>query len=557
MVALVAAILVAPVSSAATYFVNNRAPLASDNSPGTETQPWRTIGKASRTVKPGDRVVVRPGVYPERVNFKSGNLSNATQRTIFEAWPRQRATMYGFDTLNAPNIVIRGFDITIPQSLLSIDWTARYAVFIRSKGVQVTHNMVRDVAGIGISSYSGQPWVTDVGIFLNTVRRCNQGIVIYGHNWRVGSNHVNQLVRYDMDADYMRFFGKDIVIRRNYLHGARLSEVGISHVDGFQTFPNNGYYAENVLIDGNYVESFHQGAIVGVIQHAQMTGYLRNISFTNNVFIGGEIGGSWGILGLDVQNLYVQNNLIKDLASFGTGVGIREFSTAVVQNNAFFNAGENYYHDATSNLVGGYNMMNREKSTPLYRNKLDILKDPLMWNSANTLGADRWPWTADDGYQLRDVSPARDAGGGATVPRDIFLKGRPQGSGHDMGPHEYPVTAAKSNERLEALMKNVTTVSGYEPIEIGLSNVAPIDTESLWADVPVPFQGQVRVEWDYDQSRPNDVWVRIVPLATWERLATAFGLAAAPFEVGIGNDDLQSGKLLFSVSTTSEESNRR
>lgn len=546
--AVLIAVAIAPAGSAATYYVNNKAPLASDNNPGTEDRPWRTVGKAARTVKPGDRVIVRPGLYPERVNFYGKNLASATTRTVFESQPRHGATVYGFDTLHAPHLVIRNFDMTIPQSLLSTDWTAKYAVFVRSQGTQVVGNMIRNVPGVGISGYWVEPWVSNVGIFLNTIRRCNEGIVIYGHNWRVGANHVNQLVKYDMDCDYMRFFGTKLIIRRNFLRGARLSEIGNSHVDGFQTFPNNGWYADNVVIDGNYVESFHQGAMIGVPQHAQMTGYLRNIRFTNNVFIGGEIGGSWGVQFMDAQNVTVQYNLFKDLASTGSGVGVREYSSAIVQNNTFFNAGQNYYADSTSTLTGGYNVLNRQNTYPLYTNRDDRLADPLMWNAANLLGADNWPWTADDGYKLRDVSPGRDTGGGYTIGSDIYFTSRPQGIRPDVGPHEYMASSARDEGEMDALLKNVTELSGQEAIEIRLSNPDPIDVHSLWADVPVQLEDSVRVEWDFDSRRPNDVWVRIVPVTSWERLATGLGLGNAPFEVGIGNDDLESGRLLYAVS---------
>lgn len=63
-----------PAADAATYYV---ATTGNDTSPGTEMQPWRTIQRAANRVQPGDRVLVQPGVYYERVVMKTSGSSNA------------------------------------------------------------------------------------------------------------------------------------------------------------------------------------------------------------------------------------------------------------------------------------------------------------------------------------------------------------------------------------------------------------------------------------------------------------------------------------------------
>jgi Right handed beta helix region/Protein of unknown function (DUF1565) len=46
--------------------VHHLAPRGRDSNPGTAARPWRTIGRAARTARPGDTLVLHPGVYGRR-----------------------------------------------------------------------------------------------------------------------------------------------------------------------------------------------------------------------------------------------------------------------------------------------------------------------------------------------------------------------------------------------------------------------------------------------------------------------------------------------------------
>ena len=49
------------------YHVAQNSPAASDDNPGTDTKPFRTIGKAAEVLMPGEKVIVHEGVYRECV----------------------------------------------------------------------------------------------------------------------------------------------------------------------------------------------------------------------------------------------------------------------------------------------------------------------------------------------------------------------------------------------------------------------------------------------------------------------------------------------------------
>ncbi len=49
------------------YYVDNRHPKASDENPGTPELPFHTINKAAQVLQPGERVVIKTGVYREKI----------------------------------------------------------------------------------------------------------------------------------------------------------------------------------------------------------------------------------------------------------------------------------------------------------------------------------------------------------------------------------------------------------------------------------------------------------------------------------------------------------
>ena len=57
----------ADASWAATYYVDGGKRGASDNNPGTEARPWKTIGRGTQSLQPGDTLLIRAGTYRETV----------------------------------------------------------------------------------------------------------------------------------------------------------------------------------------------------------------------------------------------------------------------------------------------------------------------------------------------------------------------------------------------------------------------------------------------------------------------------------------------------------
>jgi len=83
-----------PLHFSRTYYVNARHPKASDDNPGTEESPFATINKAAQVLQPGERVVVSPGVYRERVRPARGGTA-PDKMISYEAQPGTTVVIKG------------------------------------------------------------------------------------------------------------------------------------------------------------------------------------------------------------------------------------------------------------------------------------------------------------------------------------------------------------------------------------------------------------------------------------------------------------------------------
>ncbi len=69
---------VVPPTPSNTYYVDTNNPNASDNNPGTEALPFKTIQKAVTLVQAGDTILIKPGTYHELVEFNGSRHAQGT-----------------------------------------------------------------------------------------------------------------------------------------------------------------------------------------------------------------------------------------------------------------------------------------------------------------------------------------------------------------------------------------------------------------------------------------------------------------------------------------------
>ncbi|HYA48345.1 MAG TPA: right-handed parallel beta-helix repeat-containing protein, partial [Burkholderiales bacterium] len=83
-----------PLEFSKTYYVDNRDPRASDANPGTAELPFLTIDRAARVLGPGERVVIKEGVYRERVDPARGG-AGPDRMISYEAAPGANVVVKG------------------------------------------------------------------------------------------------------------------------------------------------------------------------------------------------------------------------------------------------------------------------------------------------------------------------------------------------------------------------------------------------------------------------------------------------------------------------------
>ncbi len=84
-----------------TYWVDQQHGSANDQNSGTRQRPWRTIGRAVETLRPGDAVIVGAGVYRESIRPNTGG-TGPDRRITYAAMP-------------AADVIVTGADVTLPE----------------------------------------------------------------------------------------------------------------------------------------------------------------------------------------------------------------------------------------------------------------------------------------------------------------------------------------------------------------------------------------------------------------------------------------------------------
>jgi hypothetical protein len=369
--ALAVALALSSTAGAAVYYVDQNNPSASDSNAGTnEALPTKTIGKVCPGLHAGDTVYVMAGTYNERIGFNSGVTGTAASKITFKALPPHSVQMYGFDTTNCNYVHIEGFSITHSPSATG---TSATGVVIASSNVEVVNNWFPNNQFYGIWSgsfyYSWDNYTKadDALIQFNKFTHCKSGIFVSGRRWIADRNEVTQLFEYGgtTDCDYSRVFGINNVIRGNFFHNTAPADIGAgtshaAHVDGVQTYSDNGDYGTNIVVVNNVILDCGEGFMGegflgdGVTVQPLMTNWF----FRGNIVSstpGVNYPSAWGFNSYGVPFCTVTHNTVYDIQYYGAG--IRNTHDGFVNSNIFSKLTDRaYYSQNTTNFVGDYNL---------------------------------------------------------------------------------------------------------------------------------------------------------------------------------------------------------
>jgi hypothetical protein len=131
-----------PASTGTTFYISTS---GSDSNPGTQSQPWRTIGKALKTLNAGQRALVRAGTYNEKVEFSRSGTASAP--ITLAAYPGERPVITGRVKSWAAYVRMSGFQIVGSTSLNPSD----VALYVSGgHHLEFSGNEIRNAAKSGV-----------------------------------------------------------------------------------------------------------------------------------------------------------------------------------------------------------------------------------------------------------------------------------------------------------------------------------------------------------------------------------------------------------------------
>jgi parallel beta-helix repeat protein len=368
------AILCPGLVSAATYYVSKS---GSDTNPGTESSPWLTIQKAADTLKPGDTVLIRQGVYPEKViPARSGTEGNyitygnyASEEVVIDAQNGKRDACIRVDGKRYLRLIglrltgasgalgLRaGFHASDQSGNLLLEKITadnnRFGILIHGKNAPVSNVIIRNCTatrntGHGIFLYR-KIYNTTVGpqnhVFSNAGEKYTFGIEIGTDYPGRKTDGARNITVHENEIDHNGVQGirtwnaMNVLIRKNYCH--HNGATGIQIEDG----------SENIAVENNLCEynaqsyEYETGIWIDSTKNAVVTGnYIRR----NKI----------GLMVTDSSRVILRRNVVVEnnrgephlLNAMGLNINSKTFSVAVAHNTFFRNG-------AAQSTKGGISM---------------------------------------------------------------------------------------------------------------------------------------------------------------------------------------------------------
>jgi parallel beta-helix repeat protein len=205
-----------PATTGTVYYVAQGAAGASDNNPGTKTQPWKTIQNAGNVVQAGDVVVVEAGTYAGVIfgwdgpgqGLYSTLTGTATKRIVFMADPAAAAGSVIINSASAHKPI--GFDLEPGCDYVDVvGFTVQNDGSITKAGIEVggsTGNRVLDNTVDGAAGIGGILVDTSTNVLVqgNTVTH-TKGTGTTGHGMYLSGSSVGVQVLHNTihDNDYV------------------------------------------------------------------------------------------------------------------------------------------------------------------------------------------------------------------------------------------------------------------------------------------------------------------------------------------------------------------
>jgi PKD repeat protein len=411
--------ILSPALFGTNYYIDTNS--GNDSSPGTLSLPWRTIDKANETLRAGDTVYIKAGIYTGNQNriYPENSGTSWSNSITFTNYNGGKVTIRGNNHDPCVQIIssrhhirIIGLDFTYPNqascNINSMVWIdGDYILFQNCEvafGKQGTVNEI--INGVTLDDDSSYCIIRDCKVHdfgrpegwgggNNGTANCIR-VRDYSHHHLIERNE-----SYNCGHDPLLMFGHHCVVRNNNLHNETWGKGMTADYTG-SGFPEMLNVYENNDVHGcTGLEPWPNG---GVQFNQYRSIFRRNRCFRNN---GGGIQMS--VSNNDImyaKDSRIYNNVFHDngqypaYSEYRYGIRIREnpeqrnFDGMVIKNNIFW-----------ENPSGGIGWL-------IYANSND---HDVRDNHNQDAGNPRFVDSNRGNYTLRADSPCIDAGGWLTL----------------------------------------------------------------------------------------------------------------------------------------------
>ncbi|RPH59213.1 MAG: hypothetical protein EHM81_08635 [Chloroflexi bacterium] len=425
------------------YYVSTS---GNDSNLGTQSQPWRTLGKAASKISAGDTLYIRGGVYQEAVTFSRSGTASAPIKIL--AYPGETPIVDG-NNYKIPastwGTILEISGSYVQVSGLEVRYSNWMGVVLSGDHITASGLNVHHIRETGMllsgdyglvescrvwqaanrnetnSPYSGGGWATGLSAARHPNYAVLRGNVVY-NNWGEGLStfEANQVVMegnivYDnWSANVYISDATNVVMQRNLVYRSpnsivqKGSRIGILMGDELYNPPSAGIKVINNLVYGtNRTFYWYQGP---------RGGGMDSVLVANNTFVNSVSGAGIQIDSGSHKNTRIENNIIQQDGSL---------PIASV--------------DSTNGLAFSTNLWSKTPPSKL-SSATDVVGDPQL---AKTGQVEAGLLTAE-WFRLLASSPARErAKIISEVPDDYF--GNSRGIPADIGAIEYSTVVTQSN----------------------------------------------------------------------------------------------------------------
>jgi hypothetical protein len=395
-------------SAATTYYV---ATTGNNANPGTESQPWRTIQKAANTAAAGDTVLVRGGVYNERVTFKKSGREGSY--ITFQNYPGETAILDGTNLtvpdannallfINSKNYLkIQGFELRNYKTAVRYRVPVGIYILGTSHHIELRDNKIHDIEtnfsgrdggdAHGIAVY-GSPTTSSVNNIIidgnelyNLKLGSSEALVLNGNveSWEVTNNKIHDVNNIGIDAIGLEQFRGNVSLRA--ADRARNGLIAGNQVYNIDTKGNPAYgddqsaaciYVDggiDITIERNKAYNCNIGIEIASERRIDQGGVpTENIRVRNNIVakntIAGIATGGYTRTRAGAKDVYIINNTLfeNDVNKDGNGELWFQYNLngVTVKNNIFYTNSQNYINGVPgasaksgyTNIVFGNNL---------------------------------------------------------------------------------------------------------------------------------------------------------------------------------------------------------